>query len=248
MNIAVIGQKYEGKSTLALVLACRIRYHAKAFRIPVFDPKWAFRNSTPIIDGHSIRLAHTEDIAEFSELMFNDYPEEDSPDVVCFRPGLDFDDNESIAREFTSFCESIELENLLRNPPERPIVILVDEASYLQDGRYTHPWLANTNRLAVKDKLYMLQAVHAPKEISPKIRREMDEFYFFRQNEPVDLDAITERCGVECAEIVSRLPLHHVLKFDAKTRTYELLDHPEKWFTEISKESNENGKHESASS
>ena len=230
MNITVEGQKYEGKTTLAFFLACRIQDRMHAHKIVIFDPKWAFKNEEFKCGGRVRTVAHSESIDEFEALTH------EPGTAVAFRPRVDFgqDDEESIAEDFTAFCEAIQLEHFLKHPPEEPLVILVDEAYHLQRGTYVHPALSAANRLATQGKIYIIQAVHGPKEIAPLMRRQMDEFYLFRQNDPTDLDAINERCGAECAEIVSRLPLHHVVKFTSRDRKFEVWSHPDAWYCPIS--------------
>lgn len=230
MNITVEGMKYEGKTTLAFFLACRIMDRMDTHKILIFDPKWAFKNHSPVCDGRERRLSFTEDIVEFEDMTH-------APgDAVAFRPRFSFsqDDREVIAEDFSAFAEAIRLEQLLKHPPEHPVVILLDEAYNLQGGVYVHPVLAAANRLATEGKIYIIQAVHGPKEIAPLMRRQMDEFYLFRQNDPNDLDVIEERCGAECREIVARLPLHHVLKFNAKDRTFQQWHDPRGWYSNIS--------------
>src|SRR5271156_6012248 len=238
MNIAVEGQKYEGKSTLAFFLACRIKDRTNAYKIWIFDPKWAFRNPAPRCAG-KIRIVHsTDDLDEFESLLSTE------GDAVAFRPRMSFDedDQEAIADDFRSFAESVQLERWLKNPPERPIILVVDEAYNLQRGAQVHPVLAAANRLATKGKIYIIQAVHGPKEIAPLMRRQQDEFYLFRQNDPTDIDSIRERCGDEAAEIVANLPQHHVLVFKARDRKFEVWSDPRGWYCDISKpEHKENG-------
>lgn len=230
MNITVEGQKYEGKTTLAFFLACRIQDSTRAHKIVIFDPKWAFKNEEFVCAGKRRTVEHSESIEEFEELTHS------KGTAVAFRPRISLteDDEQSIAEDFTAFCEAIQLEHFLKNPPDEPIILLVDEAYHLQRGAYVHPALSAANRLATQGKVYIIMAVHGPKEIAPLMRRQMDEFYFFRQNDPVDLDAINERCGEECAEIVSRLPLHHVVKFTSKDRKFTIWSHPEGWYCPIS--------------
>jgi len=231
MNIAVEGQKYEGKSTLAFFLACRIKDRTGAYKIWIYDPKWAFKNPAPRCAGRLRRVQFTDDIEAFQGMLH------DEGDAVAFRPRVNFQDqdSDSVWNDFYDFADAIQLERWLKNPPERPIILVVDEAYHLQDGKNVHPVLAAANRLATAGKIFLIMAVHAPKEIAPMMRRQIDEFYLFRQNDPIDLDAITERCGPEVAEVVSSLAQHHVLKFQARNRAVEIWDVPDAWFCEISK-------------
>lgn len=231
VNIAVEGQKYEGKSTLAFFLACRIKDRTGAYKIWIFDPKWAFRNPSPVCAGKRRVVQFSDDIDEFSDRLT------DEGDAIAFRPRISFneDDSDVVSADFRAFAEAVQLERWLKRPPERPIILLIDEAYHLQDGRWVHSVLAAANRLATQGKVFIIQAVHGPKEIAPMMRRQVDEFYLFRQNDPVDLDAIRERMGEEAMEIVSVLHQHHVLVFKARTRTFEVWTDPKSWYCDISK-------------
>jgi hypothetical protein len=230
MNISVEGQKYEGKTTLAFFLACRVADRTKAHKVCIFDPKWAFKNRAPFCNGKIRRVDFSNSIDEF------EYLTHEPGDAIAFRPRISFDsdNDELMEQDFRDFAEAIQLEKFLKEPPDEPIILLVDEAYNLQKGARVHPVLASANRLATQGKIFIIQAVHAPKEIAPLMRRQMDEFYLFRQNDPLDLDAIQERCGIEVREIVSSLPQHHVVKFEAKSRKYEVWSHPSGWYSNIS--------------
>lgn len=232
MNITVEGQKYEGKTTLAFFLACRIQDRTHAHKIVIFDPKWAFKNKEFKCGGKIRTVEHSESIDEFEALTH------EPGTAVAFRPRVDFgqDDEESIAEDFTAFCEAIQLEHFLKHPPDEPIILLVDEAYHLQHGSYVHPALAAANRLATEGKIYIIQATHGPKEVAPLMRRQMDEYFEFRQQDSVDLDTIAERCGRECAERIATLPLHWCVKFVARDRTWTVWSHPEAWYCPISLE------------
>jgi hypothetical protein len=228
MNIAVEGRKYQGKSTLAFYLAERIQRRTHSYTPVFFDPKWTFRS-----------VAHTEDVDEFADML------PDAKDGLAFRPASQFsdDDIEKVREDFTAFCEAINLESLLRHPPDRPIIIVIDEAYYLQSGKYVHPWLARLIRLATEHKIFVILAVHRPTQIAPDVRSQIDQFFFFRQILPDDLDAVREVADEESAEIVANLPKHHVLEYNVESRTREVWSRPELWYRNISKDINE-GEHD----
>lgn len=229
MNIGVEGQKYEGKTTLAFWLACRIRDRANTYKIMIFDPKWSFRNPYVIAHGQTRHVTWAEDSVEF------EYQLTQPATAVAYRPALSLeeDDSELMWTEFSRFCEAINLEGILREPPARPVVLLIDEAYCLQNGKNVHPALANAIRLATKGRVYIILAVHGPRELSPMIRRQLDEMYLFRQNDPTDLDYIRERCGPEAEKIVASLPQHHVLVYRSNARRFEVWSDPSLWRVEI---------------
>jgi hypothetical protein len=221
MNIFVYGRKYQGKSTLALFLARRIQTNAHGYKVLIFDPKWCFRN-----------VPHSDDVNMFESMLDNKEISE-----VAYRPGSEEPDatkkdadNEIVMRDFTDFYHAIGMTELLRNPPERPMVIVIDEAMNLKG----HPLLQRMMRLATKGKLYLIMACHRPVEIEPTLRAQGDEFYFFNQFEVRDLEVTEEMVGPEVAEITSHLPDHHVLQYKVQSRSYEIWAQPEAWYDDIS--------------
>ena len=229
MIIAVEGRKYEGKTSLAFYLACKIRDERSAYKIMIFDPKWSFRNEYVPVLGKSRRVQHAESIDDFEEMV-------DSPGTaVSFWPELSMQRNthDTIYREFESFCGAIGLEELLRHPPMRPVIILVDEAELLREGKEMHPCLSNAVWLATKGRLYLILAVHRPVQIAPDVRSQIDDFYFFRQDDPNDLAFIQERCGKAVADTVSTLPRHHFVHYSSEHREATLWNNPERWRIDI---------------
>src|SRR5271163_4433508 len=178
MNIFVIGRKYQGKTTLAIDLARRIRDRMNGYKVLVFEPKWTFRS-----------VPHTEDIAEFSDML--DDPEID--EAMLYAGGNVSDDEakdadaKMVRQDFTEFYNTSGMEGFLRNPPERPVVVVVDEAYYLQGNGYVHPLLSRMMRLASEGKLYIIMAVHRPVDLDPAVRGKADEFFLFNEFEPGDL-------------------------------------------------------------
>ena len=222
MNIFIFGRKYTGKSTVALYLARRIQKNTGAYQLLIFDPKWTFKN-----------VKGADDINEFETLLGDkEYSE------IAFRPGLEEPDstkkdadNEIVMRDFTDFYHAIGMSEMLRYPPERPIVLLIDEAMHLKG----HPLLHRMMRLATEGKLYLILACHRPVEIEPTMRAQGDEFLFFYQNEIRDLETTEEMMGSEVAEITEHLPKHHLLQYKVNGRTFEKWEHPEAWYIDIKK-------------
>jgi hypothetical protein len=221
MNIFIFGRKYTGKSTVALYLARRIQKQTHGYKILVFDPKWTFRS-----------VRGTDDISEFESLL-------DDPKLqeIAFRPGSEEPDstkkdadNETLTRDFTDFYHAIGMTELLRNPPERPLIIVLDEAMNLKG----HPLLHRMMRLATKGKLYLIMACHRPVEIEPTLRAQGDEFYFFNQFEIRDIETTEEMVGPEVAELTTTLPDHHLVQYKVNGRTFEKWERPEAWYDDIS--------------
>ena len=229
MNVFIIGRKYEGKTTLGVFLARRVRDEKHGYKVIVFEPKWTLRS-----------IPHTDDIHEFSD-MLND----SELNEVTFYAGSGVAEDESkdadskiVRQDFTDFYDRAGIESFLRNPPARPLVVVIDEAYYLQGNGYVHPRLARMMRLASEGKLYIFMMVHRPIDLDPDVRGKADQFFFFNEFEPLDLKVIREMCGADCADTVARLPEHHVLSFKVRGREVKLWNHPELWYTDTSEEAN----------
>lgn len=225
MNIAVEGQKYEGKTSLAFWLAMLIKDRTNAYKVLIFDPKWAFRNHSIEVLGQVRSVAWAETSEDFEQLLA------EQGSAAVYRPRMSFSesDEEIMWEEFEQFSRAISLEKILRFPFHRPVILLIDEAYFLQSGKTVHPALSSAIRLATEGKLFIILAVHGPRELAPMVRRQLDEMYLFRQNDPADLDFIQERCGAEARAIVEKLPQHHLLVFRSRSRDFEVWSNPERW-------------------
>lgn len=221
MNIFILGRKYQGKSTLAIHLALQIKRARNGYRIVVFDPKW----QTKV-------FPYTDNIDEFRDFLYN---RDIDVDGATFFPARRFsdDDSEQVQKDFTEFCEAIGMDAHLKNPPARPLIVVIDEAYYLQGKGYLHPWLGRMIRLATEGKLYIIQAGHRPVDLTPDVRGKGDEFFFFRQTDPADLRIVTEICGEDCADAVASLDKHHVLRYDVNRLTREAWRDPDAWYMDI---------------
>jgi hypothetical protein len=84
------------------------------------------------------------------------------------------------------------------------ITLYIDEAHEICNQYTIDPELRRVIRLARNNQLN-LTWVSQSMEVHREIRRNTDEFYFYRIFEPSDLDKIAERCGELTAQRVSNL-------------------------------------------
>lgn len=232
MNILVIGQRGMGKSTLALFLARRIQQNRKAHVIVIFDPKRTYKT-----------IPHTSDLDEL-----NDWLEHPPADVVAFQPfAQNLSDKKSVdevADAFTEFIEALGIDFHLgmgesaTRTEMAPVVLVVDEAWFLQAGASAHPKLETLVRLADSKNFFLIEAAHRPKDFSTRIRAQVDEMYLFQQWLDEDLEIIEQWCGAEVADKVRSLPSHHVIKFIVSQRRYEVWSHPEGWYFNLGDDEN----------
>jgi hypothetical protein len=230
MNIFVIGNRGEGKSTLSLFLAKRIQERRNALVIPIFDPKRTF-NSVP----------HSSDLGVFEDMLENPPAQ-----AISYQP-MDLEtenDEDEMAEEFSAFFDTLGInyhlgvrEGAIR-ANLRPVILIVDEAWFLQGGMKAHPKLRKVVRLADIKNFYLIQASHRPKDFATRIRFQVDELFLMRQWLPEDIEIIREWCGNEVAQIVNSLPPHNVVRYEMATRKFEVWSHPEAWYENISGDSN----------
>ena len=55
-------------------------------------------------------------------------------------------------------------------------------------------------------------------EVARRLTSATDRFFLFRHTEPIEIDVIGKRCGIEVADKVSRLGQHEILLWDALTQ------------------------------
>jgi DNA helicase HerA-like ATPase len=92
---------------------------------------------------------------------------------------------------------------------------VIDEAHILTDANNCPKELMISNYLGRHRDMSMFFISQSFTGIHPKIRRNADEFRFWRIIEPSDLEAIRKRCGKDVEEQVREL---RVLQRDRKTR------------------------------
>jgi hypothetical protein len=228
MNILVIGERGQGKSTLALFLAERIQERiGTPLPVVIFDPKRTF-----------VGIPHTDDLGVFEDMLENP----DGARAIAFQPGINMDaddDADEMIEEFSSFFDTMGInyhlgvrEGAIRNNLP-PVVLIVDESWFLQGGNRAHPKLQWIVRLADKKNFYMIQCSHCPKDFAKRIRSQVDELYLFREWLPEDIDIVREWCGHTVADIVANLPNHHVVRYELGSHEYQVWTHPEGWFISI---------------
>lgn len=233
MNILIIGRRGEGKSTLSYYVAQRIQSRVKAHTPIIFDPKRTFS-----------LIPHTSDIDEFDDLLVTR-----GIPAIAYQPFASIGDNGSadeVSDEFDRFFDALGIEYHLgvrenaSRPNLGPIVLVVDEAWFLQGGARANTKLERLVRLADSKNFYLIQASHRPKDYSTRIRAQVDELFIFRQWLEEDIEILREWCGDEVAELARSLKPHEVIRYEIHTSKWELWNDPRGWYRAISEESNGN--------
>lgn len=229
MNAIFIGRRAQGKSTLALYVAERVQKRIAAHIIPIFDPKRTYRC-----------IPHTNNSQVFAQMLIS--PGARSIAYQPFTSAGDMQKRDNLWDEFSVFCDSLGIEKHLGDetpsrPDLGPVVVIIDEAWFLQPSPMViHPWVENLVRLADHKSFFLFQCAHRPGDIAPRISAQADEFFYFRQWLPRDVEIIEDNSGAEIADAVSQLPDHHVIRFEVSSGTWELWQRPEVWYRNISAE------------
>lgn len=98
------------------------------------------------------------------------------------------------------------------------MTMVIDEAHLLCNSRNCPKALMISNLIGRHRRLSLLLVAQSFTGIHPAIRKNADDYYFWRIIEPSDLDGIANRCGKEVAEQVQAL---RGLEVDRKTREFK---------------------------
>jgi hypothetical protein len=98
------------------------------------------------------------------------------------------------------------------------VLLVIDEAHLLANGRNCPKMLMVSSLVGRHRQLSMILIAQSFSGIHPAIRRNADEFYFWKIIEPSDLDNIRERCGRDVEKQVSELRATEV---DPETETFK---------------------------
>lgn len=90
----------------------------------------------------------------------------------------------------------------------------IDEISLFTTAGHMPAALGRTIRTGRHRKMDIFWTGLRANEVPRTLTALTDEFYLFSQTEPLDLDAISKRCGPEVAERVRHLPLHDFIHWD----------------------------------
>lgn len=201
MNEIIAGRMKEGKSTFGLY---RCLQHSPG--VAAWDPRG-------MIDGIVCYGADAlEDAIDSGKWK-------DGPLIYRF-------DSDDISGEFTAFCSVI-------FPPRftlRKFSVLIDEAKQLQGPNYIHPSLSRAVTQHPRD-VKILQTTHSLQDWARASKDLVTDIWSFRQIGR-SLKALIEFCDGDekMAKVVSNLPRHHLIHWDAASGKYSVLDDPSKWY------------------
>lgn len=208
MIIAVLGRREQGKTTFADYLAAQRETRVK------FDPRAIFGTTSDIIP----------DSSELYEML-------EEREEIIVQP------ERNVKVNFERCCDVVWewIRFYTKQGQEVSLAFLVDEARIIDTPSYIPQSLDSIMRMAPRKEVDVIFTAHRPSDISVDIRAIADFWCMFQITQEHDLKVISERCGEEVAEIVSRLPAHHLLIWNDALGKHFVMDRPELWFRDIKK-------------
>lgn len=214
MTALFIGERGEGKTTLALSLAMR------ATRVVlVFEPK-----PDETTEGMGVYVYSP------AELLEEMHKASDSGvcRVIFFVPPDD------VTEGFTQFCDALKSDDPRIRYSYGGITIIIDEAWMLMSSNVTHKDLERILRLAPRTGEHVINVfalAHRPRDINRRTHTMNEHVYVFRLSEQEDLDIIAEQWSPRISEAVEGFQdgSHYLVHFDKNLRQVEVWDNPELW-------------------
>lgn len=206
MNAVVIGQRRQGKSTLALVQAA-----AKSDVIVIFDPNFNYRMPGVISvqsPDHLVSLLDDEELPPYSVLRIGPFDQEHLHEA--------FQVYSAVLWRYDNYS------------------VLVDESHMLQTKNKIHPALDRFLRRSPADT-HVFQTSHRLMELNGLSRYLIDTLILFRNEQPRELQLIQEQYNIE-PETVSALGDRHYVHWyrDGKGNPHQFVQRDSaSWYIDL---------------
>jgi hypothetical protein len=136
---------------------------------------------------------------------------EDKPFKVVYHPVI----VKPVANSSVGLVDCPEFEPIVKVCHERGhMTLAIDEAHLLTNSWNCPPELMMVNLIGRHQEMSLILVTQSFTGIHPAIRKNADEFYFWKTIEPSELDGIKERCGKEVMEKVKGLRAVELDKHD----------------------------------
>lgn len=214
MTALLIGERGEGKTSLAIFIAMSL-----TFVTLVFQPK-----PDETTDGIGVYVYNPEELLEQMALA----QEHGGRAVIFYVPPDD------VRQGFTEFCDVLKSDDPRIRYSYGGITIIIDEAWMLMSSNTSHPDLERMLRLAPRTGehvIHVLLLSHRPRDINPRTHSLNECLYVFRVQEQKDLDVIAENWTGAIADSAASFEdgSHHLVRYDKNVKVIEIWDNPEKW-------------------
>lgn len=202
MTYLMLGRRTQGKTTLAYFVASRV------VRRMVFDPRGLIRSEASNV------VTNTRGIQQAAEALTDEQIVE-----LVVTPEANVD------RSFQVFCD--EAARVLRDTPDVPLAILIDEVRFMDIRNESLDWILRTSPV---DSTHIIFTGHRPKDIPPDIRAIADKWDLFQFTLKRDLDLIAEQCSEAVARDVQRLQPRQFIEWDDQIGKARYFSDPTRWY------------------
>lgn len=214
MTALFIGERGEGKTTLALFLAMR-----STRVVLVFEPK-----PDETTEGMGIYVYSPAELVE----ELHRVSESGERAVIFFVPPDD------VSEGFTQFCDVLKSDDPRIRYSYGGITIVIDEGWMLMTANSSHKDLERMLRLAPRNGENVINVfvlAHRPRDINPRTHTLNEHLYVFRVQEENDLDVIAESWTPSISETVRHFEdsSHHLVHYDKNRKVVEIWNRPERW-------------------
>lgn len=214
MTALFIGERGEGKTTLALFLAMQ------ATRVVlVFEPK-----PDDTTEGMGVYVYSPAELVE----ELHRVSETGEQQVIFFVPPDD------VSEGFSLFCDVLKSDDPRIRYSYGGMTIIIDEGWMLMSSNSSHKDLERMLRLAPRAGEHVINVfvlAHRPRDINPRTHSLNEHLYVFRVSEQKDLEVLEENWTARIPETVSQFGdgSHHLVHYDKNRKVVEVWDQPEVW-------------------
>lgn len=212
MTTLIIGERGEGKTTLAKYLA-----RSRSRVVLMFEPK-------PDEATQDVELVN-DDVELFDAI---ERAKDAGSATIAYVP------DDDVMQGFDDFVGVITTNDKRVRYLYGGITVIVDEGWTLMNPQRSHRELERLLRLAPRSGYRTINVIviaHKPADINQRTHTFSDELFLFRFSEKSDLDRIAECWRPEIADVVQAFPdnSHYVVHYDKNRRKVEVWNHPELW-------------------
>jgi hypothetical protein len=137
----------------------------------------------------------------------------------------------SVIESFNDMCETVK--DWIRDNPDEPIALLVDEARFIDTPSEVPPALDYIIRFFGTKNVHVILTMHRPVDVAVDIRAIADVWCMFRTTQEHDLKVIAEHCGGDVADRVATLGAREFVAWnDAKAEVY-VNTRPGSWYVAL---------------
>lgn len=180
----IIGRRTRGKTTLAYYMA------RKAAARLIFDPRGMIGGTGP----RTLRVERVIDLRDKAVPALQD----GELDEVIYAP-----QDDDLTRPFLVFAEMLKM--WIIETPRRPLAVLIDELSFVEQSRRDPAVLRRVLRSCDPAIFDVFITCHRPADIPTNTRGIADYWVLFHCTQEHDLEVIRDRCNAATAAQVQNL-------------------------------------------